>query len=206
MKAAAATLSFLLMLPIGASAATLYDGSERFVQAHIDIGVDRTSATGSAERNASRFSATTSLETGTASPRSYMAGVGNEEELAAYKDALEANAYIEEAEASLHGQVAVTYAHPATLFGIFPVSVKSRTTVKINDGGLVEAKTRMPWWSIFAAETESLAASIDAELANSGEIITNMKLAGNAAARARVLEAVATAHARALARTSALPN
>jgi hypothetical protein len=129
--------------------------------------------------------------------------VSTEEELAAYGESLRSyDEHIDQVEANVDGDVVLTYYHPVRLFGVIPLQAKTKTVVSVNNNGLLEAKTHLPWWSFLATGTGSVASSIDAVLANSGEVLTDMKLEGNATARARVLEAIAEAHARVRASTT----
>jgi hypothetical protein len=172
---ALALIGLLALFPGSAYAASLYDGEGLYVQAAIDLGLE----------------ATSTLEVDTGS-------VTTEADLAAYTESLETeDKNIDRAEAEVDGDVTLSYYHPARLFGIFPVRAKSTTVVSVGDNGMLEAKTSMPWWSFLATGTGKVAGNIDAELSNSGQILTDMKVSGSAAAKARVLEAITSAHARA---------
>gem|GEM_PF-6853596 len=189
-------IGVLALFPVSALAAALHDGSDLYMQSVLETGIDTT--IGATTSNDVRVEAEIRVE------GVHTAGsVATEADLAAYSAELESsNMNVDRAEAQVDGEVVVSYYHPVTLLGIFATRMKSETTVKINQEGMVEAKTRLPWWSFLTTDAGSTASSIDAELSNSGEITTDMKLSGDAAARARVLETVLETHARAMVRAS----
>jgi hypothetical protein len=201
----------LFALPGAVSAAALYDGSGFYMQATLDgdieVDVDvRTdtggnSSTGEEVRTAST-STTVDVETSAGSVRTAF-DVATENDLAIYSESLRSeDSNIDQAEADVNGDVVLTYYHPVRLFGIVPMQAKTKTVVSVNNNGMLVTRTSMPWWGFFAVGTGSIASAIDTEIANSGEVLTDMKLSGSAAARARVLEAVAEAHARLRASTT----
>lgn len=91
-------------------------------------------------------------------------------------------------------EVSAEYAHTGRLFGIFEVQVPSETKVMVNATGDVEVKTHMPWWSFFVTGTGKVSAEVDDELSASTSFMADAK-ASTAAAKARIMDAIAKAHA-----------
>jgi len=124
--------------------------------------------------------------------------VATDADLEVYRENLrvEDTAFVD---ATLDGEdtVDVAYYHDGKLFGLIPVKVKSSTSVTTGSNGEVVIKTRMPWWNIFVTGTNTTAADIDETLTTSSMIESDFKLGVDAAARARILEAIANAHAQA---------
>lgn len=185
----------LIALPSVASATFLYDGEELYVQAGLDANFDvgvEASTTTNVENE--RENGTTGDSDDSSGARS-SSTVTSDAELVLYGEALQqADANVGRAEASTDGEIRVEYYYPVRLFGVFQVRAKSETTVELGKSGMLQVRTRMPWWSVAATGTGTVPASVDSALSNSGEIITDMKFRGDAAARARVLEAVVAAH------------
>lgn len=101
---------------------------------------------------------------------------------------------IAEVSADSDEKIAVAYWHQGHLFGVFPMKVKSETTVRSETNGSVVVKTRMPWWNMFLTGTGRVTTDVDSSLNESRAVENDFKLAGNATAKARILEAIAEAH------------
>lgn len=111
------------------------------------------------------------------------------------------------AETKSDGKVSVEYYHNGHLFGLFPVKVKSHTTVEEDADGEVVVTTRMPWWNFFVTGTGNVAADVDSELSgSSASLESNFSASAEASARARIIEAVASAHAEVAAELQASAN
>ncbi len=100
-------------------------------------------------------------------------------------------------------EVTVEYWHKGHLLGLFPVSIKSTTSVMEGSDGRATVQTRMPWWNLFVTGTGRIGSSVDSSLGGSTTLQGDFGLSADAAARARVLEAIARAHAQASTKTSA---
>lgn len=190
-KAVSALLLFALFAPV-THAASLTADAGTMAQA-IDIGVDMDAsvgATGTPSQSAAGDDAGTSLMTSIE--------VTSDTDLARYEEELRtSDAYFAEAHLETDGKAEVAYYHDGHFFGIIPVKVKSHTEIATNDDGQVTVTTRMPWWNMFVTGTTNVGATIDSRLAGSGTLASDIKMGGNAAAKARILEAVAQAHAQA---------
>lgn len=192
----------LLALPGSVGAVSLHDDSELYVQTNIDVGVDLYGSATTSDDTSTNARATTSANVNVGGIRAAV-DVATVADLAAYGESLEtSDEHIDRVEATVAGDVMLSYYHPVRLFGIFPIRAKAETTVSVNESGMIEVDTKLPWWCFMASGAAAVATSVDAELANSGSITTDMKLTGNAAARARVLEAVANAHVQAMVRAA----
>jgi hypothetical protein len=205
MKTITVFLFVLLVVPTGVSAAALYDGSELYVQAVLDADVDiglGDEATSSGDTTSAHPTASTSVGVQVGGIDAAV-DVATDADLSTYGAHLEASdANIAEAKAEADGEVMLTYYHPVRLFGVIPMRANAKTIISLTSAGTVEIETHLPWWAAFTTGAGSVASSIDAELSNSGQVMSDMKLSANASARARVLEAVANAHARALVRAA----
>lgn len=105
------------------------------------------------------------------------------------------------------GTVSVEYYHSGHLFGLFPVKVKSNTIVEEDTNGDLVVKTRMPWWNFFVTGTGNVASGVDSELSGSSvSLENNFSASAEASARARIIEAVASAHAEIAADLQASAN
>ena len=102
-----------------------------------------------------------------------------------------------DANADASGSADLTYYHPGRLFGIFPVQVEARTWVSTNQDGELEANTTLPWWGVFVTGTGQVRTQVDSTLEESTAVAANLRAGADASARARVLEAIANAHAQA---------
>lgn len=185
-----------LVAPAYASAASL-TGEARgsLIAQGMDVGVDIDVGAG-ATGTPSQGSAGDDAVIGVSPMR--VLDVSTDADLDRYETSLRGeDQYFVDATMEAQGKVEVAYYHDGRLFGIIPVKVKSHTEVSTNDEGQVVVVTRLPWWSAFVTGTGTVASSVDEDLAASGTLATDLKLEGNAAAKARILEAVANAHARA---------
>lgn len=204
MKIAILVLGIAAFAPWGAGAASLYGGAsvgpaEQGVlsQAGIDIGVSP-----AIELDAEAYVDVTTTATGTPSEGS--AGDDAEEEKAAtdadiraYADALVlANASVAHAEGTRKGKTVLEYYHPGKLFGFMEVKVKAKTVVEADESGVVSVKTRMPWWNFLVTGTGEVGEAVDGELSATGSVSMDAKLP-TAAAKVRLIDAMAAAHARA---------
>ncbi len=103
---------------------------------------------------------------------------------------------IANANARAAGSADLTYYHKGKLFGLFPVKVKTQTWVTSETDGTVSVNTTLPWWSGFVTGTGKVRSEVDAALANSASLSADMQASADAAARARILDAIASAHAK----------
>lgn len=124
------------------------------------------------------------------------AQVQNEEDLDVMVDNLfTSHEQLASVNASKQNQVTASYRHNGRVLGIFPVVVKSSTIVALNANGQAEATTSMPWWNFFVLGTGKVSSSVNLALESNPSIAVDLAASADAAARARVLEAVVSAHA-----------
>lgn len=95
------------------------------------------------------------------------------------------NPNVADINASTDDTVHVTYKHHGKLFGIFPVTVQSRTEVTTNEG-MVTVATSLPWWNVFVTGTGDVADSVEAAVTES----VSMQANADAHMRAQVAEQV----------------
>lgn len=130
--------------------------------------------------------------------------VASDADLEVFSDNLTvANKNVAEANAEASGSADLAYYHQGRLFGIFPVKVKAHTWVTAQEDGSVKVNTTMPWWSAFVTGTGKVRSAVDSSLSSSTSISADVRAGADAAARARVLRAIADAHARLDASASA---
>lgn len=171
----------------------LAQGAAIDLEAGIDMGTPATSSP--SEGSAGDDS---NIEVGLDASVMTSVDVSDESDLARYQTSLQgSDSYFAEADLSGEERVDVAYYHDGRLFGFIPMKVKSHTVISTNDEGQVIVQTTLPWWSMFVSGTNGVAADVDARLAASGSVASDMKLGGSAPAKARILEAVAEAHAQA---------
>jgi hypothetical protein len=102
---------------------------------------------------------------------------------------------VADSNAQAAGSADLSYYHRGHLFGLIPIKVKARTWVTTNENGTVQVNTTMPWWSAFVTGTGKVRSEVDGRLASSETLSADVRASADAAARARVLEAIASAHA-----------
>ncbi len=193
------TLCALTLLLVLVPAAAYADhGSNPLAQAGIDIGTDigvSTDATGTPSDSSAGddanldASATVTVDT---------------KDVATNKDIVEFTTALQQQNPDLAGasavkeenKVVVEYYHNGKFLGFMSVRVKAKTTIESDDSGVVRVATRMPWWNFLVTGTGKVGKAIDGELAASGQVMMDTKIP-SATARARVIEAITNAHARA---------
>lgn len=199
-KSLIAFATLIILMPSGAAAASLYGGSNG--TASVTIGADVSagaSATGSPSSSSAGDDSSmpdTPSSTGLNVSVTSASSVSTEMDLADYRESvMEEDAAVAEVDAVAGSDVTVSYWHEGRLFGIFPVKVKSETTAALTTDGDVAVTTHMPWWNMFVTGTGDARAAVDEELSSSTRVAADLKMKEDAAARARLIEAIVAAHA-----------
>lgn len=104
------------------------------------------------------------------------------------------NEHVADADSS-RKRVAVSYWHQGRFLGIFPVKVQSRTEAEIGDEDILTVTTEVPWWSFLVFGLGNVQGDVQVALQADGEFSANVLNREDAPARARALEAIASAHA-----------
>lgn len=212
----AALALFVLLVPSTSFAAALYGDMSGTTTINVGGGADDSGdtpddsdATGTPSQGSAGDDAnTTTSGSGSVNLRTNALGIAitgsaqvtTDEDLQIYQENLRtedsgfANADLDSDE-----DVDVAYWHEGKFLGLFPVKVESHTVVAMGSDGNVNVETHMPWWNFFVTGTGSVAADVDSELESSSMIENDFKMGGSAGAKARILEAVANAHASARA-------
>lgn len=174
------TLLALLASPLVSSASSLHNTIAQ-VDTGIQIGISVTP----------NYEATTTNDTATITGLTDNMDV-SAEAMVDYEDDDE---YV--ASATVHGddEVNVEYWHEGRLFGLFPVKVKSDTVVEIDSAGLVDVKTRMPWWNMFVIGTGNVVTYVQEDLENSESVAMDIRAEGDMTAKERILDAIIQANA-----------
>lgn len=201
LRKALAVLSLLaFVLPASAAAASLTANASGGVilaqglDTSIDIGLEVDGGTSTPSEGSAGDDATITTDA------LFMTSVdvASDEDLERYETSMQgSDSYFAEANFASESEYDIAYYHDGRLFGFIPMKVKSHTKISTNDEGQVIVQTRLPWWNMFVTGTSDVAADVDSRLAASGSVANDMKLGGSAAAKARILEAVAQAHAQA---------
>jgi len=124
------------------------------------------------------------------------ADVMSDEDLDSYEEnLLVTNASVADADSS-NKRVGVAYWHEGRLLWVFPVKVQSRTDVEIGEEENLSISTDMPWWSFLVSGLGNVKSKVEAALMSNGQFTADVLAASDAKARARALEAIASAHAR----------
>ena len=101
---------------------------------------------------------------------------------------------VEKIDASNDDEVKVEYKHKGRFLGIFPVMVKSVTSVTAQSDGKIETETKMPWWNIFVTGTGDIDAEVDQSLSTSSissasSVGANASLSANTAIITAIVDA-----------------
>ena len=191
-KVLSALLLFALFTPVAHAASLTADAG--VVAQAVDVGIDvqMDVATGTPSDSSAGDDADLGVSVMSSSD------VADEDDLERYQTSLKGeDAYYDDAVMDADGYIAISYYHEGRFLGLVPVQVKSHTTVATNTDGQVTVKTHMPWWNLFVSGTADIASDIDARLAGSGTLASDSKMTDNAAAKARIIEAVVQAHTQA---------
>lgn len=97
---------------------------------------------------------------------------------------------------SSNKRVAVSYWHEGRFLGIFKVRVQSRTTAEIGEEDTLTVTTEMPWWGFLVWGMGDVQGDVGLALQSDGQFSANVLNREDANARARALEAIASAHAK----------
>lgn len=197
MKTLSMFLVALLLVPVGAGAQVLDGGINATVQVNTSTGTTsaetETEVEGEASAN-SEFGDFISNSAGVYVTAA--AQVQTEEDLDVMVDNLfTAHEHLASVNASKQDRIMASYRHNGRVLGIFPVLVKSNTVVALNANGQAEATTSMPWWNFFVLGTGSVSSKVNTTIESNASVTADLAASADASARARVLEAVVSAHA-----------
>ncbi|MCB9818823.1 hypothetical protein H6788_01450 [Candidatus Nomurabacteria bacterium] len=87
-------------------------------------------------------------------------------------------------------QAEVSYEHEGKLFGLMQVTLKSKTTVEVNEGGELEVHSNLPWWNFLVTKKNHAESEIESRLRDNATIMAAAEVEANAAVKAQVVEAV----------------
>lgn len=118
-----------------------------------------------------------------------------EDDLDAFEEnILVLNPKIEDADSS-NKRVAVSYWHEGRFLGIFPVKVQSRTDAEIGEEDTLTVTTHVPWWSFLVFGMGNVQGDVQVKLQSEGQFSSDVLNREDAAARARAIETIVSAHA-----------
>ncbi len=103
------------------------------------------------------------------------------------------NENVAKVDMSADDRMVVEYRHHGRLFGIFPVTVKSKTSVSAEEDGSLMVETRLPWWSGFVTGVGKTRAAVEERLNASTSLEAAFSASASAEARARAAEEVIAA-------------
>lgn len=177
-----ASLAVIALLPLSSSALSI----------NVGLGASTTASSTGASLNASSSLDVNANSWGEQNMNS--AQVSSEADLQVWSESLESSnenvANIELKE----DRMDVEYRHPGKFLGFLPVKVKASTSAVVSEDGNIEIKTSMPWWNVFVSGTDEVSSSVDERLAGA-TLTTNMEASGETALRAKIIEAIVSAHA-----------
>lgn len=128
------------------------------------------------------------------------AEVTTEEDLDAFEEnLLVADSSIADADSSQKG-VGISYWHEGRFLVFIPVKIQSRTEARAGESNEVVIKTEMPWWSFLVSGLAGVQKKVQEELTANDQFSADVLASSDAHARARALEAIASAHANASAK------
>ena len=87
-------------------------------------------------------------------------------------------------------QAEVSYEHEGKLFGLMQVTLKSKTTVEVNEGGELEVHSNLPWWNFLVTKKNHAESEIESRLRDNATIMAAAEVEANAAVKAQVVEAI----------------
>lgn len=87
-------------------------------------------------------------------------------------------------------EVTVTWNQKGKLFAIFPVTVTTKTTVKVKSDNTTKVEASMPWWTVFVTDIADVTEETEATLIASNEVKTYANATTNAEAKAQVVYAI----------------
>ncbi len=182
---------FTALAPTHIFAASLYGGGTAQAGAadiSVGIGADVADDTATGSPSSSSAGDDATVDVGL--------GVGANADFSTYAETvMNADSRVASVNAGEDDSVAVEYWHDGKLFGLFPVKVKSETRAALAVNGSADVETHMPWWNFMVMGTGSAGAMVDEELSTSAMVAADLKMAENAAARARIVDAIIAAHA-----------
>lgn len=132
--------------------------------------------------------------------------VSTEEDLNIYQKNSEVrDENISKIDTEVEDGVSVEYKHPGRLFGIIPVEVIAKTTVKAQSDGKLKTETTFPWWSSMVRGLGDVRAQVDGTISSQfANVMTNGTTAS--VLRARLIDAIVRANAEARANASIYEN
>lgn len=92
---------------------------------------------------------------------------------------------------STKSKVEVTYKHKGLLFGIVPVTLKSKTVVESGDGEL-EVDSKLSWWGFLVINKNRIEDEITTRVRDNATIMMSTEYQASASAQAEIAEAIVT--------------
>lgn len=87
-------------------------------------------------------------------------------------------------------QAEVSYEHEGKLFGLMHVTLKSKTTVEVDEEGKLEVHSDLPWWNFMVTKKNHAESEIESRIRDNATVMAATEVEANAAVKAQVVEAI----------------